>query len=138
MVQSYQDGFGDNWKVEHFNSSKFAGFSNNVFTNFNGPVPEKDDHTRSPHHLIYQVVLEDSDDPDDGTQIFHPENFADFYKHANNGIYDENKTILGPSSKPSPNDILLVNESPYQHLREIFSTLKELSPPFQVQLKVTV
>ena len=128
LVHSSQDGFGDNWKVEHFNSSRFAGFSNNVFRNFTGPVPEHYAHTNSPYHLTYQVVIEDPEDPEDGTQIFHPENFADFYKHANNGIYDGNKTILGPSSPPSPADLLIVNDNPYQHLRGDNPQLERIVP----------
>jgi hypothetical protein len=73
MVNSYQDGSGDNWQVEYFNSAKFMGENLNIF--------EREPNTPAPTYIVYihDDPNESDDDTDEGSAAFQRDRFADFY-----------------------------------------------------------
>ena len=89
LVQSYQDGFGDNWKMENFVGSRFDGEDFNFCQRIKN---EKSGHGGPNHVPTYTVS---SSDPNEPTAVFapHRSRFVDFYEFANNGSYEENMTI---------------------------------------------
>ena len=68
LVQSYQEGFGDNWEMENFMGGRFGGHSSNLFSG--GPRPG-----------LYSVE----------TNRFNPPVFVDFYELPS--TFDENVTV---------------------------------------------
>jgi hypothetical protein len=92
LVNSYQDGFGDNWKSEHFNAARLEGENLNFYEQFETP-----DQTNQ-----HYTIRDDEDEKDDEdnilataseeTMVFHPHDFADFYEF-NRTEYDSRMTI---------------------------------------------
>ena len=68
LVQSYQEGFGDNWEMENFMGGRFGGHSSNLFSG--GPRPG-----------LYSVE----------TNQFNPPVFVDFYELPS--TFDVNVTV---------------------------------------------
>ena len=68
LVQSYQEGFGDNWEMETFMGDRFGGHSSNLFSG--GPRPG-----------LYSVE----------TNRFNPPVFVDFYELPS--TFDVNVTV---------------------------------------------
>ena len=113
LVQSYQDGFGDNWQMENFVGSRYQGENFNYFQRLVDPLPN------------YVVV---SDDPDEPTQVLgpHVSRFADFYEFAANGHFDENMTI--------DQAILPLDPPNFSNLEDVIkNNINDLSP-FSVQI----
>ena len=72
LVQSYQDGFGDNWREERFVGSRYRGFRPELYSRINNPIPS----------YTYQLPSFDSDGEQTQTQVrFQPRSckFFDFY-----------------------------------------------------------
>ena len=113
LVQSYQDGFGDNWRMENFVGSRYLGENFNYFQRLVAPLPS------------YVVV---SDDPDEPTQVLgpHTSRFADFYEFAANGHFDENMTI--------DQAILPLDPPNFSNLEDVIkNNINDLSP-FDIQI----
>ena len=100
LVQSYQDGFGDNWKAERFVGSRYNAFNSNIFTD----VPRRS----------YTV------NHDDRSYTFNPNSmrFVDFYEFANNGSYDGNLTLdqaITPLNSPNYHGLDVAGFNPFMH-----------------------
>ena len=108
LVQSYQDGFGDNWKMENFVGSRNDGED----FNFCQRIKNLNNGHGSLENVPSYTV--NSSNPDEPTTKFapHTSRFVDFYKFANDGLYEENMTIDEAIIPLSPSEYV------YDHLED--------------------
>jgi hypothetical protein len=118
LVQSYQDGFGDNWKMERFVGTRYNGENLNFCQRLRTPYP------------TYTVISGDTDEPSMTLQP-NRSRFVDFYEFANSGNYDLNLSI--------DKAIIPLDPPDYSNLEDgIRDSIENLSP-FSIRIvpKVT-
>ena len=105
LVQSYQDGFGDNWKEERFISSRYRGFRPELYSRIS-PLPTYK------YDLPY---LDDDGNEQDSPFSFRPNSckFFDFYDLDPFEFGDNFEDVLKTLGSPRMHGVNAVGFSPF-------------------------
>ena len=110
LVQSYQDGFGDNWQMERFLGNKFMGAIPDLFSGF-----DSDQGYIRRFYNVSDGVVENR---------FRPPAFAEFYELP--AMFDANVTVddFTEYSPPRMNRDVPANYSPFNLGNQIVPRIK--------------